>query len=346
MYRVFLYNRPLGDQVVTQTYMRLIFEAIQKTKVSVDYGDSVTNLRKDEDTIIFDSCKLALPYVVEGFKHIFIWVQGVVPEEALMKGYRSYRYWAHSAIERYVLSKAEIVFFCSKAMRYHYESKYNLSFAGRCFIMPCFNELGVDEQAFMPEKYLHNNFVYAGSLHAWQCFEQTVQLYKAIESSANEHCKLYVYTGAQAEAERLLRTYQVEHYEVRFVEPEALGQELRRMKYGFVLREDCTVNRVATPTKLSNYIAHGVIPIYSDCLTSFHHWNEITHGPGVVCNIDDLITGKESILDAMTRDANVEDIQKWCEKTFAQYYDYEGYERAIADMIIRNTEIRGGADRE
>lgn len=43
------------------------------------------------------------------------------------------------------------------------------------------------------------------------------------------------------------------------------------VKFGFVLRNDVPVNRVATPTKLSSYLSAGVIPVFSKYLKDFYN---------------------------------------------------------------------------
>lgn len=40
-----------------------------------------------------------------------------------------------------------------------------------------------------------------------------------------------------------------------------LNKEYKESHYGFILREDLIVNRVACPTKLIEYLAMGIVPI-------------------------------------------------------------------------------------
>lgn len=48
-----------------------------------------------------------------------------------------------------------------------------------------------------------------------------------------------------------------------------MSEALADVKFGFVLRNDVPVNRVATPTKLSSYLSAGVIPVFSKYLKDF-----------------------------------------------------------------------------
>src|SRR5690606_6210947 len=45
------------------------------------------------------------------------------------------------------------------------------------------------------------------------------------------------------------------------VTPDELGDYYRQAHYGFILRDDITVNRVACPTKMVEYLFYGITPI-------------------------------------------------------------------------------------
>ena len=203
-----------------------------------------------------------------GAKNIILWCQGVVPEESYLRNRSRARTLGLSFIERRALKKAAFCLFVSDEMRRHYEKKYRLDFEDRYFVMPCFNA-SLEPEAFCTEgKYVSPSFAYVGSLAAWQCFEKTVDIYKAIEARLDD-TRLKVLTFDQDRARMILEARGVERYEVSCVPPEKVAAELAEVSYGFVIREDNVVNRVATPTKLSSYMSAGVIPVFSDCLGSF-----------------------------------------------------------------------------
>ena len=64
------------------------------------------------------------------------------------------------------------------------------------FVMPCFNE-EMDREQFLVHDYNDNVFIYAGTLAAWQCFEQTVRLYKQIEETYGNIVRFLVLTQQQ-----------------------------------------------------------------------------------------------------------------------------------------------------
>lgn len=132
--------------------------------------------------------------------------------------------------------------------------------------MPCFNQK-LELSAFNDEKYSKPTFVYAGNLAGWQCFSETIQLFKRIKEKIPE-AELTIYTKEQEDAKQILRKYQV-NATVKYVPYQQLNKELQQYKYGFIIREDIDVNNVATPTKMNSYMAVGIIPIYTNVVGAF-----------------------------------------------------------------------------
>lgn len=329
-----------GDIAVTGTYLLTIKAGIEAAGYTCCIWDGKSKIDKKKDYLIFDECKIASLYILKGYHNIIVWIQGVVPEEAIMKGYAKYRYIVHSFLEYITLRKSKLVFLCSDAMKKHYEKKYRIGISSKSIIMPCFNETGVDLASFHnPEKYQKDTFLYIGTLNVWQCFEETLQIYKAIEEKKLGETCLYIYTPSQVKAIAALKKYKVKNYKVGYLPAEQLGKNIGKFKYGFVLRRNNIVNQVATPTKLSNYIAHGIIPIYSDCLKSFDEYEKKSNGYGVVCNIEEPKEGVTRILNNMQENIPHSEMKRWCENTFNTYYNQEKYiqliERYIKKILLK-----------
>lgn len=132
--------------------------------------------------------------------------------------------------------------------------------------MPCFNDV-LDESTICKEHYENPSFVYAGGLQKWQCFDKTLDLFKKIQEII-PNATLTIFTGAieQAKAEMSKRGI---NGEAKYVPYQELNKEMSKIKYGFLIREDNEVNRVATPTKMSSYLASGVIPVFSTVIHDF-----------------------------------------------------------------------------
>ena len=242
------------------------------------------------------------------------------------------RFWAIGAMERLILKKAKLLLLVSEEMLRHYEKKYHLKLKQKSIIMPCFNELGIEESAFYDEKYRHNTFTYVGSIQAWQCFEQTAKLYREIETRATTPVKFCVYTFQKEAAEQIVQNLGIQNYSVDCVPAEELSRRIKEIKYGFIIREDHPVNNVATPTKFSNYLANGIIPIYSSAVKSFAEFDE-TNQLGIVYDLDKPGAGLHRILEHMEKKISAAQVQEKCANTFATYYNAERYKEEIAQKL-------------
>ena len=89
---------------------------------------------------------------------------------------------------------------------------------------------------------------------------------------------------------------------------------------------------MATPTKFSNYLANGIIPIFSDCLKSFYSIHK-KHEIGIVCNINNIEQSVEDILKNMEREQNVNILSEKCKEVFDTYYNTEKYIGEIAQFF-------------
>ena len=325
-------GRKNADKAVTQTYNQLLWDACLLA------GETVGSITKGQDAenkktyIVTDTIQAAFKYICKGYKNHIVWMQGIVPEESFMRRHSYLRFWAISAMERLILKKAKLLLLVSEEMLQHYEKKYHLKLKQKSIIMPCFNELGIEESAFCDEKYRHNTFTYVGSIQAWQCFEQTAKLYREIEARATTPVKFCVYTFQQEAAEQIIKNLGIQNYAIDCVPPEELSQRIKEIKYGFIIRENHPVNNVATPTKFSNYLANGIIPIYSSAVKAFAAFDK-KNQLGLVYDLDDPEAGLRRILEHMEKEISAEQVQEKCTNAFAIYYNAEMYKEEIAQKL-------------
>ena len=240
---------------VTDFYLETVASALEKagfatTTVSAEsVKECVAAHARSEDWFLSSNAMETCRLYLQGARNVILWCQGIIPEESYLRNGSKGKSTILSLIEKSALKKAAFCLFVSDDMRRHYETKYGLSFEGRCFVMPCFNSMFEQGSFFAEGKYDSPTFAYVGSMAAWQCFEETVALYKELESRL-PGAFLKVLTFNQAGAREILRAKGVERYEVGCVPPEKVAGELAKVAYGFVIREDDPVNRVATPTKV------------------------------------------------------------------------------------------------
>lgn len=312
------------DPVVTHMYFDTMYRALKEAGFNCDDKYNLKDINKSKDFLIVGSCKVAFEYWIKGYKNLIIWIQGVVPEESIMLGYHKYKYYAHSFLEEIMIKKAKFIFMVSEEMLRHYENKYGLRIENKTFIMPCYNENKVDKLAFQNrKKYKNNTFLYAGSLQEWQCFNETVKVYKSFETQLT-NTKLFVYTKDKKKAKEIIEKNNIQNYSVDFVSLDELSKKIRNIKYGFVLRKDSIVNRVATPTKISNYISHGIIPIYSPCLKSFDNYSK-EKKMAISFDLEKIDIDTKRAIKQINQEIDIPEVKEWCEYTFNTYYNQDKY---------------------
>lgn len=122
-------------------------------------------------------------------------------------------------------------------------------------------------------------------------------------------------------AKEIIKENNIKNYSVACVPKEQVKSELEDVTYGFVLRHDIEINRVATPTKISSYLSAGVLPIYSSCLKDFHaqaYGKIFAYALNPEENIDGLI-------HYINRDLDKEIVQREIENLFNTYYSAENH---------------------
>ena len=126
-------------------------------------------------------------------------------------------------------------------------------------------------------------------------------------------------------------------YLVRFVadsdeKVKDVYKELLKYKYGFILRRDIPLNRVSTPTKLSSYLANGVIPIYSTVIESFKEPLEDKEYAiaADVSNLDELY---EQIVSFEKKRVNVESLDREYEAVFDDFYNETRYKNNLIKAL-------------
>lgn len=257
------------NSTVTTCYLKAIGDAFEALGRNVRYFTDADepDIRK-VDTVVIATAIDGFKFHLRGFQHIVFWSQGVWPEESFLRHGDRLRLTACDFVERKALVWAEKIFLVSNAMLRHYEEKYSINLVHKSFIMACSNE-EIHPEAFTVEgKYSRPVFTYAGSLVSYQCIDQMLSAYDKARSVFSD-ARLLFFTNEVEEAERRIGGMGLKGVTVDNKPQDQLWKYVAEAKYGFVLREDSVINRVATPTKISTYLANGVIPIYGSCIEAF-----------------------------------------------------------------------------
>lgn len=326
-----IYN-PYSNQTVTRHYVDIIIKGIAKAGFEVE---SVSAIRRkagnDSRGIVVVSPFDVIKARFSGYRYVLFWSQGLAAEESFMRNGSRARFLTIRILSKYALCSADLTFVVSDAMREYYQNNYGVTMR-RVIVMPCFNEETGEADSVELKERRSNVFLYAGGIAPWQCFEETVELYRAIEKRVAD-ASLLVLVQDREQARRILEAVGVARYDIDYVDQDRLRERIREASYGFCLRADDPVNNVATPTKLSTYVANDIIPICSRSLIDF-------------CCVSEQCRAVIQVGSVPVSDVDVEKIVRFCQSPlsrdeihrdflacFGKYYSKSTYIDEIARQV-------------
>src|SRR5690606_4401336 len=170
---------------------------------------------------------------------------GVVPEEHLLAGFKL-KGRLYGLTESALFRRADVVVTVSRSMERHFRKKYPQSRAAY-ITYPILPVHLVRHQDRLPSVAADDTVrvVYSGNTQKWQNIELMLSLIRR-NLSGNIHYDIL--TRDTEQMNRYLAQAGLEGEKgihVACVPPETLGDYYSRAHYGFVLRDDITVNRVA-----------------------------------------------------------------------------------------------------
>ena len=196
-------------------------------------------------------------FAAPGTVHILD-LHGAVPEEFALAGQQQEAVYARMIEER-CTQAAQVIVAVNHATIQHLKNRYS-NLKAKLVCMPIFNE-DVSASAPAAEKPLEQGrpvVLYAGGVQPWQKVERMQQLMAARLEDA-------VYKMFLPDPDAFMALWGDGPLPSALVldckAPAELPAEYRTAHYGFVLRDDITVNNVACPTKLVEYLQYGILPI-------------------------------------------------------------------------------------
>lgn len=330
---VWLYAKKVDINDATFFYVQVVERALAELGLRLIRANSIQEIPMRADIFVID-CKRATEVRLRRPQSRFwLWVQGIVPEEAELQFGSKMRKWFWTGLERMSIPKAKCVFMVSHAMKDHYARKYGFR-SLPVFIMPCVNQR-LDPTLFVtPQKYSAPRFVYAGSMHRWQCIEEMLDSFSLIRGKFPT-ASLTIYTKEQAPASRMIAARSLEGVELAYCRPEELPLALAKYKYGFILRHHHIVNAVATPTKVSSYMAAGVIPIITKAVFDYAE-RLVDADPIVLLNEADPREILAGICRLEARNFTGEEVLASYSKIFREYFDLDLYGPAISSFLANS----------
>jgi hypothetical protein len=164
----------------------------------------------------------------------------------------------YARIEERLSQKASAVLCVTPLMKQHVIDKYGI-LPNTCVILPIVPKIAKLAQ--------HNRrrscFVYAGGNQDWQGISD--MLHAIAQTPVEGQFYFFVPNPSDFERQRQIRALAGPRKDIMVDtgSPTDVRRKLCFMGFGFCLRADHVLNRVAFPTKLAEYIAAGVVPILS-----------------------------------------------------------------------------------
>lgn len=245
--------------------------------------------------------KIALPGILD--------VHGAVPEEAIMTGDMA-GFFRESAHEEYAMGHFTRFVFMSEAQRAQLAEKYHTGPLAGPFLPP-FGAHSLPAQDPAGDDRLSRTgapvVIYTGGIQKWQMADVMLDAMKRRPGPAYR-----IFTQSEKGFRACCDALGLSGVDIRYVPQAQIPAEYRAAHYGFVLREDTTVNHVATPTKLTEYCAFGIVPI----LNTPHIGDFVAMGMQYVPLEAFLADG---LPDAETRDAMAKNNRAVAEKLAEKY---------------------------
>jgi len=186
-------------------------------------------------------------------------LHGAVPEELQSMGHKILGL-LYQLVERLVIHRSVSCVYVTQAMAEHVKHKYQSSH--KYYVIPIFQNtaaahLDAYERLGSWQKQPYS-VVYSGGVQKWQCVDSML----AAVSKAPVFLDFIFLSGSESHLLFLIRRQHLEtRVQVKSVPQSEIGEYYLHASMGFMLRESSVINRVACPTKLSEYLSWGVVPI-------------------------------------------------------------------------------------
>ncbi len=186
----------------------------------------------------------------------------------------------HQELEKRTIVDSDIIICQSDEMKRYIEEKYNPK-EGIVIVYRCgydISSFGVNQehrQEARAELCVKDNevlFVYSGGLHGWQKIEESLSVFKDYYAY-NQSAKMLILTGDSEALNELMTKDAFSSIKKRIISfsvPFAsVSKYLNAADIAFLMRDNHTMNAVASPTKLAEYLACGLPIITSEVA---RHW--------------------------------------------------------------------------
>lgn len=188
---------------------------------------------------------------------IIVDIHGIVPEEEIMLG-RPDQAERFAPVEEMVLMYCNTLVAVTNAMKDHLIRKYPKTTAN-FVILPIFEEYNIKKKAISnSDDGRRPRVIYAGGTQVWQNVDLMMDLVK----QTSEYVDYTFVSHDQELLKQKARQLKLgDRLTIRSATKAELPEIYMAHDFGFVLRDETAVNTVSCPTKLSEYLDFGIVPI-------------------------------------------------------------------------------------
>lgn len=183
-------------------------------------------------------------------------MHGAVPEELEFCG-NVFVSKIFKIVERIIIHRSWKIISVTKEMANHFASKYARD-TSLDFVIPIISPKYFENH--IQQKIRNINeislVIYAGGILKWQNVPLMLEAVKK-----NNNVRYRFLTGSPKVMHKMAASVGLHSLDIQSVSPEKVFEHYKEADYGFLLRDDHLLNRVACPTKAIEYMSSGVIPI-------------------------------------------------------------------------------------
>lgn len=241
--------------------------------VGVFRFNKVLNVLRKHSAVYFHTVgnfiKLSPYFPLLKRKKKFIDLHGAQPEEFSYSN-KAFRALLFGYFEKLAFQNCDVFIHVSRKMIKHFSDKYPQSNRHDLYI-PIFSsiininsQLELQSEANEARKALQifddkPIFLYSGGIQAWQKSELVVDFSTSVLDAG---ARVIILSMQKEYFKTALVKYQNNsNLQIASVNPEELSKYYLAASYGMMFRDDHILNEVASPTKLSEYLFYGMVPM-------------------------------------------------------------------------------------